>query len=109
MIKKNWVYFLFAFAVILFIVTRFTGAAKKNREFIKVSLKTFHTDMGWGYDVYKDDSVYIHQASIPSLPGRKGFATEADADKIGNLVLTKMNHSKFPVISLQELDSCGIK
>jgi hypothetical protein len=109
MIKNNWVYLLFAFAVALFTVTRFTGNAQQHADNIKVTVKTFHTNMGWGYDVYTNDSVYIHQEYIPALEGRKGFATEAEALAIGQLVLTKMNRSKFPVVSLEELDSCGIK
>ncbi len=109
MIKKNWVYLLFAFAVILFTITRFTGKAQRHTNEIKVSLKTFQTGIGWGYDVLTNDSVYIHQEYIPALEGRKGFATEAEALTIGNLVVAKMKHSRFPVVSLKELDSCGIK
>ncbi len=109
MIKKNWIYLLFAFSVILFTVTRFIGKAQQHTNEIKISLKIFQTNIGWGYDVMTNDSIYIHQEYIPALAGRKGFATEAEALTIGNLVLAKIKHKKLPVVSLKELDSCGIR
>lgn len=75
----------------------------------KLSLKTFHTVAGWGYDICVNNTVYIHQDCIPARSGRKGFATEKEAGVIGNLALSKMNHGGLPVISLSELDSCHIR
>lgn len=107
MIKKNWPYLLFAFALILFAFTRLKNKGDHPGK-INTSLITFHTPAGWGYDVYANDSVYIHQEYIPAIEGRKGFQTEAEANTIGRLVISKMRYGKFPVISLHELDSCGI-
>jgi hypothetical protein len=108
MIKNNWVYLLFAFAVVLFIVTRFTRGEKNDGK-IRISVNTFHTDLGWGYDVLTNDSVYIHQEYIPAIQGRKGFASETEARKIGNLVMQKIKHrDQLPQITLRELDSSGI-
>jgi hypothetical protein len=109
MIKKYWVYILFVFAVSLFIFTRFRER-KKTNDLVKISVKTFQSQLGWGYDIYKNDSVYIHQEFIPAIAGRKGFATSADAEKIGQLAIAKMKyqHQQLPVILLSELDSCKI-
>jgi hypothetical protein len=112
MIKNNWVYLLFAFAVVLFIVTRFTRKEKEEDtgSKIRISVNTFHTDIGWGYDVLTNDSVYIHQEFIPAIQGRKGFASEEEARKIANLVIRKIKHrDQFPEITIRELDSSGIK
>ncbi len=108
-IKKNWIYGLFIFAVVLFIVTRFKSKTP-HPELVKISLKTFRTDMGWGYDIYKDDSIYVHQEFIPAVEGRKGFVSKADAEKIGNLAIEKMTKRKqtLPEILLSDLDSCKI-
>lgn len=108
MIKKNWTYLLFAFALILFAFTRIKSTGD-HRDKINISLITFHTPTGWGYDVYANDSIYIHQEYMPAIAGRKGFQTEAEANTIGRLVISKMKYGKFPVISLHELDSCEIK
>jgi hypothetical protein len=107
MIKKNWVYLLFACSLVFFISARFFR--KNHKGEIKTSLQTFRTGLGWGYDLYVNDTVYIHQEYMPAASGRKGFETEADARKIGTLALNKMAYSRFPVISVAELDSCGIK
>ena len=109
MIKKNWIYGLFIFSVLLFAFTKFKGRVLPHANEVNVSLETFHTSAGWGYDIYTDDSVYIHQEYIPAIEGRKGFADEEDANTIGKLVIAKMKHSKFPVITTFELDSCGIE
>ncbi|MDB5211504.1 MAG: hypothetical protein JWQ30_2331 [Sediminibacterium sp.] len=109
MIKKNWTYLLFALALLFFAFTRLKKEYREHAGEVKISLITFHTPVGWGYDVYTNDSLYIHQEYIPAANGRKGFCSEAEANTIGRLVIAKMKYSKFPVISLKELDSCEIK
>ncbi len=106
MIKKNFVWILFAFALVLFIVKfyPFNTSGKNGQPFYK----TVQIDGGWGYDIYKKDSLYIHQMTIPALEGLKTFKTESDAKKVASLVLEKMKYNQFPVISLKELDSLNI-
>ncbi len=107
MIKKYWIYGLFVFAVAFFIYKRVLHTPKRADQ-VELSVKTFETGIGWGYDVYTNDSLYIHQEFIPAIEGRKGFASEADAKKIANLAITKMKHNKLPVILVSDLDSCKI-
>lgn len=106
MIKKYWIYAFFIFAVVLFAYKRLV----KQEQAVAgiVTVKTFHTGMGWGYDVLKDDAVYIHQEYMPAIEGRKGFATEADAKKIGNLVVERMKARAFPVITVEDLDRAPV-
>jgi hypothetical protein len=108
MIKKNWTYLLFAIALILFAFIRLKSKSDQQDK-INVSLITFHTPAGWGYDLYANDSLYIHQEYIPAIEGRKGFQSEEEANTIGRLVVSKMKYGKFPVVSLRELDSCEIR
>lgn len=106
MIKKNWIYILLVFSIILFIVTRFTNNHKREAN---ISSKTFYTDsLGWGYEILVNNKRLIKQDFIPAISGRKGFVTEAEAATIAKLVVKKMSTTKFPTVSLQELDSCGI-
>lgn len=99
---------MFVFAVIFFIVTQLSKKKQLRQGEIQVSLKTFHTDIGWGYDIFTNDSLYIHQEFIPAIEGRKGFVTEDQAKLIGNLAISKMKHRRLPMILLSEIDSCKI-
>ena len=36
----------------------------------------------WGYDIYNNEKLFVHQPSIPAMPGNKGFATKASAEKL---------------------------
>ncbi len=110
MIRKNWIYILFGFSVILFAVSRFTGnnGHSLGKE-IQITAKIFKSDNGWGYDIYTNDTLYIHQEFIPAAEGRKGFSTKEDAEKISQLALAKLKFSKLPVITVEEIDSLKIK
>lgn len=64
---------------------------------------------GFGYDIYKDDSRYIHQPSIPAVPGNNGFSTEAKAKKAAEFVAYKIEQNIMPPsVTPQELDSLGV-
>jgi hypothetical protein len=108
MIKKNWVYLLFAFSVILFVVTRFTQ--NNHKGMVQLSSKMIHSDsLGWGYEIYAGKKLIIHQTMIPLVGGKKGFVSEEQAQTIADLLIKKMASVKgLPPLSIQELDSCGI-
>ena len=78
-----------------------TAASKKyNSRIYQTEIDQF------GYDIYQDSVVIIHQPIIPGLQGNKGFATKDDAQKVANLVVQKMEKGIMPpTISLHELDS----
>ncbi len=105
-IKKNWIYFLFAFAVVLFAVSRFIN----HRGMVYINYKTIHSDsLGWGYDIYSNKKILVHQIFIPAIEGKKGFVSEEQAATIAKLIIAKMSVSKaFPSVTVHDLDSCGI-
>jgi hypothetical protein len=103
MIKKNWVYILFALSVIVFSVTQYIKHSKN-----RITVKTKQTSIGWGYEIYVKDSVYISQEVIPSISGRTGFKTENDAQKVGELMVLKMKKNMIPNITEYELDSLKV-
>ena len=111
MIKKNWILLLFTLSVITFVINRYT----LNRDTdaataAQITAVTFPSGNGWGYDILKEGSVYIHQTNIPAVSGNKTFSSAAEAMKIAGLMIKKMSHSsKLPDVSLRELDSCGIR
>ena len=63
---------------------------------------------GFGYDIYRNNALYIHQPNIPAVAGNGGFSTAEKAYKAAKLVAYKIqNNISPPSISRQELDSLG--
>lgn len=107
-IRQYWIYLFFLAAVALYLFVNNRDAIRMKRGKETLSMKTFMASDGWGYDLYVNDSLYIHQAYIPAITGRKVFASEAQAGTIGALALSRLQTSRFPVITVSELDSCRI-
>lgn len=64
---------------------------------------------GFGYDIYVNGTLFIHQARIPCLQGKKGFKTKADARKVANLVMTKIkNGLNPPTVTISDMQKLGI-
>jgi Domain of unknown function (DUF4907) len=74
-------------------------------------VKVFASDTsGFGYDVYHNNKIAVHQPFIPGVNGNKGFATAIDALKVGQLVAKKLQKNILPPsVSTNELDSLGVK
>jgi hypothetical protein len=59
---------------------------------------------GYGYDVFSDGKMLIHQPGIPGQPGIKGFRTKADSEKVVQLVVKKLKNKEMPpTVSEEEL------
>jgi hypothetical protein len=50
----------------------------------------------YGYDVYRNGKLFIHQPSIPALSGNDGFKTKQDAEKVAGLVINKIKKGEMP-------------
>lgn len=58
----------------------------------------------YGYDIYADSRLMIHQSSAPGLPGNQGFKTKADAEKVAKLVIGKIKKGEMPpTVSIEEM------
>ena len=59
----------------------------------------------FGYDIYNNSKLLIHQPIIPALPGNEnGFQTKADAIKVAWLAITKLKRGEVPPsISIEEM------
>ena len=58
----------------------------------------------YGYDVFADRKLLIHQTSIPALPGNEGCKTKADASKVAQLVISKIKKGEMPpTVTIEEL------
>jgi len=73
-------------------------------QIIDASGKTF------GYDIYKDEKLVIHQPHIPAIAGNEGFKTSDDAKKVARLAIAKMEKGQMPpTITLEELNDLKIQ
>jgi hypothetical protein len=63
----------------------------------------------FGYDVYRDGKLLIHQTSIPAMPGNDGFKTRDDAAKVAELVMYKIRKGEMPpTITVEEMKELGV-
>ncbi len=63
----------------------------------------------WGYDIYYNGKLFIHQPSIPALPGNTGFTTKEAAEKVAEKVIQKINNGENPPsISIEEMKQLGV-
>jgi hypothetical protein len=73
------------------------------------SIKTFMVSNYWGYDIYKDNQLLIHQPNIPAIEGDRGFSTEQKAISVANLTIQKLRNGIMPpTLSIEELDSLKV-
>jgi Domain of unknown function (DUF4907) len=63
----------------------------------------------YGYNVFADGRLMIHQTSAPALPGKEGFKTKEDATKVALLVIEKIKKGEMPpTISIDEIKKLGV-
>ena len=72
---------------------------KKNH----LSAKIFEGSCGWGYDILVNDSLFIHQESVPVLKGKKGFPKKEQAEQTAQLIINKMKRGQLPTVTTFEL------
>jgi hypothetical protein len=64
----------------------------------------------FGYDIYSNGKILVHQVSIPGLPGHQGFTRRKDAEKVAALVVKKLEKKMMPpTVTRAELDELKIK
>ncbi|MFI5154181.1 MAG: DUF4907 domain-containing protein [Chitinophagales bacterium] len=63
----------------------------------------------FGYDIFADNRLLIHQPNIPGIPGTNGFTRKKDAEKVAQLVVKKIKQGMMPpTIEKKDLDSLEI-
>lgn len=105
MIRKYWAYLLLLFAVIFF----FYKKNANSNEILQV--KPFSIGSGWGYDILKNNKLFIHQDMIPAIEGKKLFINKSEALIVGEFVIYKIKKgigAGLPQVTPQELDSLHI-
>ncbi|HRN56506.1 MAG TPA: DUF4907 domain-containing protein [Agriterribacter sp.] len=86
----------------------YTLLRNSGNDLLKVEVVTFKATEGWGYEIKVDNKTYIHQETIPALPGERRFLLEQDALKTGNAVMKKLLAGKRPSLSYEEVMALGL-
>src|SRR5579871_2074096 len=69
-----------------------------------------NTDHSYGYDIFINGMLRVHQPAIPGMQGSRGFQRKGDARKVASLVVKKVQKGLMPpTIETRELDSLRIK
>lgn len=92
-VKRNGIFMLF---LIVFIAL----ASCQQQPY---QMKTVRTSGGWGYQIFDHNKLFIDQETIPAIAGDKAFPSEAQAQKVGKLVLKKLENGQLPSVSSDEV------
>ena len=77
--------------------------AKITTRIIPSANKTF------GYDVLVNGKTFVHQPSIPAIPGNNGFATKEKARKVADFVVKKIRKNEMPpTVTIEDLNKMGV-
>ena len=64
---------------------------------------------GYGYDIFIDGQMYIHQPTIPAVNGSYGFPGYEVARTVAEFVIGKIRKNQIPpTISIDELKKLGV-
>jgi hypothetical protein len=75
--------------------------SKKNNFTYKIIASANNT---FGYDIYSDSKILIHQPSIPGMSGNNGFKQKQQAESVAKFVIDKIKKGIMPpTVSLAEL------
>lgn len=71
----------------------------------KLEIKIINADTAsFGYDIFTDGLLMIHQPNIPGIQGNKGFANREKAMEAARKVVEKIKNNKMPpTLTLEEL------
>ncbi len=86
------------------------GSQRLSTKDQPVRYQLIHSEShGYGYDIFVNNTLFVHQPTIPCLPGNKGFKTKSDAKKVATLVIAKIKKGQIPPsVSISEMEKLGI-
>lgn len=62
----------------------------------------------FGYDILINGKIFIHQTTIPAVPGINAFARKEDAEKVARLVVAKIEQGIMPpAVTRAEMEALG--
>lgn len=70
-----------------------------------VRVAYFNMGKGWGYDILVRDTIFIHQPYKPAVQGQQAFETKAQAARMANAMIQKMNRKNSPSLTTGEVET----
>ncbi|NJK95050.1 MAG: DUF4907 domain-containing protein [Bacteroidetes bacterium] len=107
-IKLISVLVLLAFMAALVFWSFTSENKKKIKKQGELSLETFQTSIGWGYQIKVDNRTIIYQPFVPVIETHTGFASEKIAENAVRIVMDKLKRNQSPIITLNELELAGV-
>lgn len=95
---NNWSIF-YQCLVLLFVVLLLVSCNRKP----VYELQSLQVNKGWGYTIKINNKTIIKQTVIPTLSKQESFKSEADALKVGNLVLDRIKQNLSPTVVKKDL------
>jgi hypothetical protein len=76
----------------------------------KITIKIIPSvDKTFGYDIFLNEKLLVHQPHIPALPGNKGFSTKERAQKVAEFVVKKIRKNEMPpTVTMDNLNNLGV-
>jgi hypothetical protein len=63
----------------------------------------------FGYDILLYGRPFVHQPSIPGLPGNEGFTTKERAQTVAEFVVKKIRNNEMPpTVTIEDLNTIGV-
>ena len=90
-------------SLILLLLLAVSGFVKKEQSTFVVSV--FKSEGGWGYNIIKDEKIYIHQSYIPVIQQNIPFNSYLKAYKAGKMVIRKLEKKMSPALTKEEIES----
>jgi len=82
---------------------------KTTKEAMPFEIATIQGANGWAYQIRKNGKLVIDQPTIPGRPGTAGFQTQQDAQRVAELVKSKLQAKVFPpTVSEDDLKNLNI-
>lgn len=89
-------------SVISIAIFVFAYTHKPLKQPVHLSARTFKQPAGWGYEVLVNDTVIIHQETIPCRAGHSGFPKKEEAAKMADLIINKLKRGQLPTVTIFE-------
>jgi hypothetical protein len=104
---------------ILFIFADIPGTSISADEAVKqinpytnteISIKIIpSTNNTFGYEILLHGRPFVHQPSIPGLPGNQGFTTTEKARTVAEFVVKKIRNNEMPpTVTIDDLNDMGV-
>jgi len=76
----------------------------KSKASTRFDSRVFKVVNGWGYDILVNDTVVIHQESVPVLENQQPFQKSEEAMQTAQLVIQKLKNGEPPSLTKFDLE-----